>query len=287
MKLLILLTFCIASFAVSAARVAVVNSERATIFSDLTMDSPIGFVRGGKVIKVGEKARMKGTIVPIIVSGRIAYIQVKDLRFVEDEDQIYSPKITEHNIDNSQFYVEDSLKDNNHVIIQMGQYSLGQNWTNLSEQAGDTSTSALTYYNIMLEHRSPLKSFGFGFGGSIYSVSQPKVQMAAFSFNGQIYWSPLKFSWFSVDLLLGGMLSLDTRIKVTEVAGTTQGNFYGWFFGPQARIFPEKKIGFTLGFGYKRIVVSGIKKIILADNSEGSLDLLSGAHAYGGMSYRF
>lgn len=253
----------------------------------MTLESPIGFIRGGKVLKVGDKARMKGTIVPVIVSGRVAYVQVKDLRFVEDEDQIYSPKITEHNIDNEQFRIEDSLKENNHIVIQMGQFSLGENWDNLSDQAGDTDTTALTYYNIMLEHRSPLKSFGFGFGGSYYGVNQQNVQLAALSFNAQIYWSPLKFSWFSVDLLLGGLLSLDTRVKVSDIAGTQAGNFYGWYFGPQARIFPEKKIGFIVGFGYKRIVVSGIKNIILSGNNEGSLDLLSGAHAYGGMSYRF
>lgn len=287
MKVLILLSLCIASLSAHAFKAAVVNVPETIVYSDLAMTSAIGFIRGGKVLRVGEKARMKGTLVPIVVSGRVAYIQTKDIRYVEDEERTYSPKITEHNIDNEVFYVDDSLKDNNHIVIQGGQFSLGENWSNISTAAGDESVTSMTYYSIMLEHRSPLKSYGFGFGGSFYRVSQQSVEAAALSLDGQFYYSPLKFSWVSIDLLVGGMLSFDTRVKITGVSGATKGTFYGWRFGPQARIFPEKKIGFVVGFGYKRITVSSLKRIILDDNSEVSLDLLSGAHAYGGMSYRF
>lgn len=287
MKLLILLTLCVASFSLSATQFAVVNSDKTTVYSDLSMESAIGFIRGGKLLKVGDKARMKGTLVPVVVSGRIAYVQVNDLRFVEDDSQTYSPKVTEHNIDNDQFRIHDSLKENNHLVLQMGQFALGDNWDNVSNSAGDESASSMTYYNLMLEHRSPIKSYGFGLGGSYYTLTQDNIQAAALSFDAQIYWSPLKFSWISIDLLLGGVLSFDTRIKVTNIEGSSKGNFYGWYFGPQARIFPEKKIGFVVGVGYKRIVVSGIKEIIFTDNTEAALDLLTGVNAYGGLSYRF
>lgn len=287
MNLLILLILCIAPFSIFASQHAVVNGEQAIVYSDLAMKSPIGFIRGGKVLKVGEKARMKGTLVPVVVSGRIAYVKVDDLRFVEDDSQTYTPRITEHNIDNDEFRVEDSLKDNNHIVIQMGQFAMGGNWKNLSESAGDDSPSSMTSYNIMLEHRSPIKSYGFGFGGSYYSATQQNIQIAALSLDAQFYWSPLKFSWVSIDLLIGGTISFDTRVKVTDVAGASSGSFYGWYIGPQARIFPEKKIGFVAGFGYKRIVVSGMKNIIFSDNTEAALDLISGVNAYGGMSYRF
>ena len=287
MKHLILLLFCIASPLLQASRYAVVNSDRTVVYSDLAMESPIGYISGGKLIKVGEKPRMKGTLVPIAVSGRIAYVQVKDIRYVEDEQDTYSPKITEHNIDNSAFKVQDSFKDNNHIIFQLGQFSLGQNWQDLSTSAGDESPSSMTYWNFMLEHRSPITSYGFGLGGSYYSVTQSGIQAAALSFDAQIYYSPLKFSWVSIDLLLGGTISFDTQVKVEGIEGATKGTFYGWHFGPQARIFPEKKIGFIVGFGYKRIVVSSLKRVILPGNGEASLDLLAGSHAYGGMSYRF
>ena len=287
MKFIILLSLCIASLSAHAYKVAVINVPETVVFSDLAMTSPIGFIRGGRVLKVGEKMRMKGTLVPIVVSGRVAYIQVKDLRYVEDEDQTYSPKITEHNIDNDAFKIDDSLKDNNHLVLQGGQFSLGENWSDLSIAAGDTTPASMTYYSLMLEHRSPIKSYGFGVGGTFYNVSQESVEASAVSLDGQVYYSPLKFSWVSIDLLLGGMISFDTRVKVSSVAGVTKGTFYGWRFGTQARIFPEKKIGFVVGFGFKRITVSSLKRIITPDNSEVSLDLLTGAHAYGGLSYRF
>ena len=54
MKFLILLTLCIVSFSAHALRLAVVNKNEATVYSDLAMKSPIGFIRGGKLLKVGE-----------------------------------------------------------------------------------------------------------------------------------------------------------------------------------------------------------------------------------------
>jgi hypothetical protein len=63
---------------------AVVSAEKAVIYSDLEMSSPLGFVLRGKKIKVGEIARNKGQLYPIIVSGKMAFIRLQDINTDKD-----------------------------------------------------------------------------------------------------------------------------------------------------------------------------------------------------------
>jgi hypothetical protein len=63
----------------AAGQDAMVVAEKAVIYSDTEMTSPIGFVRKGKKVVVGEISRNKAQVYPIIVSGRIAYIRVLDV----------------------------------------------------------------------------------------------------------------------------------------------------------------------------------------------------------------
>ncbi len=62
-----------------AAQDAIVTAERAVIYSDREMKSPIGFVRKGRKVNVGEIPRNNAQVYPIVVSGKIAYIRVLDL----------------------------------------------------------------------------------------------------------------------------------------------------------------------------------------------------------------
>jgi hypothetical protein len=68
-----------------AAQEAVIITERAVIYSDKEMKSPIGFVSHGKKIMVGEIARNKGQVYPTIVSGKVAYVRVLDVSTAKDD----------------------------------------------------------------------------------------------------------------------------------------------------------------------------------------------------------
>lgn len=78
--LVILISFFYSSF-LWAAQDAIVKVEQAVIYSDTTMKSPIGFIRKGKRIRVGERALRKGVLLPIIVSRKLAYIKITDITF--------------------------------------------------------------------------------------------------------------------------------------------------------------------------------------------------------------
>lgn len=62
-----------------ASQDAMVIVDKAFIYSDQAMTSPIGYVSRGKKLVVGEIPRNKAQVYPIIVSGKVAYIRVLDL----------------------------------------------------------------------------------------------------------------------------------------------------------------------------------------------------------------
>lgn len=62
-----------------AAQDAVVVAQEAIIYSDQEMTSPIGYISFGKKVKIGEVARNKASVYPIVVSGKIAFIKVVDV----------------------------------------------------------------------------------------------------------------------------------------------------------------------------------------------------------------
>lgn len=62
-----------------AAQYAVVLREKAIVYADQQMTSPLGYVARGKRIRVGEIPRNQGQVYPTLISGKIAYIKVTDV----------------------------------------------------------------------------------------------------------------------------------------------------------------------------------------------------------------
>src|SRR5690606_19273923 len=79
--LLLSLTFCPTLWAVQEA---IVVADQAVIYADQEMSSPLGFIRRGKKVKVGDIARNRSQVYPIIVSGKVAYIRVLDISTEKD-----------------------------------------------------------------------------------------------------------------------------------------------------------------------------------------------------------
>ncbi len=78
-KMLLLLVFLVNCPQVWAAQEAIVISDKAVIYADKTMSSPVGYILRGKKVTIGEIPRNKARLYPIIVSGRVAYIRVIDV----------------------------------------------------------------------------------------------------------------------------------------------------------------------------------------------------------------
>lgn len=75
-KLIILILF---SLGLSAEQIAIVKSNRAVIYGDKELTAPLGFVSSGKELVVSDHPTGKGQLYKLLVSGKMAYIQIKDI----------------------------------------------------------------------------------------------------------------------------------------------------------------------------------------------------------------
>jgi hypothetical protein len=88
-----------------ASQQAVVASEKAIIYADMKQEHPIGYLPKWKRIKVGDIARNAGQVVPIVISGKVAYIKTDDISVAREmnmidqrfsrfgrKDSLYAPK---------------------------------------------------------------------------------------------------------------------------------------------------------------------------------------------------
>ncbi|MBL7665707.1 MAG: hypothetical protein JNM93_11290 [Bacteriovoracaceae bacterium] len=64
---------------------AIVITDKAIIYADPERTSPIGYIAKGKKFKVGQVPRNEGTMLPLVVSGRITYINIKDVYLAHDQ----------------------------------------------------------------------------------------------------------------------------------------------------------------------------------------------------------
>ena len=81
---LLLAFLFVLSSPVHSARQATISSQYAIIYADLNLSSPIGKISKGQKIKVGTIARRNNSVVPIAISGKIAWIRISDILF-DDE----------------------------------------------------------------------------------------------------------------------------------------------------------------------------------------------------------
>jgi len=85
-----LLASILCSFYALSAQWATISSDKAVIYSDQQMTSEIGFIKRGVKVRVGEVPRNRGSLLPIVVNKKIAYIKVKDLKSSKEEKLVVS-----------------------------------------------------------------------------------------------------------------------------------------------------------------------------------------------------
>jgi len=73
-----------------AARDAWVTVPEAVVWGDVDRTAPLGYIRRGKKLRVGDANQQRGEVVPLAVSGRIAYVSVADLSFTEGHERVYT-----------------------------------------------------------------------------------------------------------------------------------------------------------------------------------------------------
>ncbi|MBC76813.1 MAG: hypothetical protein CME64_12435 [Halobacteriovoraceae bacterium] len=63
-----------------AAQWARVSAEKAIIYSDVEMSSPIGFLKRGQKLRVGDVPRNKGRVLPTVYKERVVFVKTTDIQ---------------------------------------------------------------------------------------------------------------------------------------------------------------------------------------------------------------
>lgn len=68
----------------TAAQWARISAEKAVLYADVEMSSPIGWVKKGQKIRVGDVARNKGRLLPSVYKGKVVFVKVDDIQTNRD-----------------------------------------------------------------------------------------------------------------------------------------------------------------------------------------------------------
>lgn len=225
-----------------AAQEAVIIADQAVIYSTMEMTGPLGYISRGKRVQVGEIPRHQAQLYPIIISGRVAYIQGKDLSFKLDGVETLS---------SSRFY--DFNQKTNHT-----HYSLG--FINFSSQYKSPLTGLeqeLTWYGFQLkgevvdQSRWGLQLFTSGMWSDVGEEQYRSLELAV----GASYLI-LELNRFKVNVF-AQMLGIPFASYAVGSKFRVNGAGYGLGLGSSARWDIARKWGVEASLGIYQMSLSG------------------------------
>lgn len=286
LHLTLIALFLLISSQILGAQLAVVSVPKAVIFSDQKLTTPIGYISYGKKIKVGEVEKKDGTILPVVVSGRIAYVQIKDLTIQDGIIGVNTPKITQHDVELTFQTDQDKLSENNFFSASLGQAGAGESWQNYSSEFGEES-STFSVISLQMEHRNPAKDTSWGFGLTYFSASNEDISAKSLAVEANLFYSLFNFRYMSISAFGGLLFSGDFQVIQAEEEQKANGVLYGYSFGGIARILPYSKFGAFGGLSIRKIKVADLEPIETSSGAEVGIDSLSGVNIFAGISYKF
>lgn len=272
---------------VLGAEIAYVVSEKAVIYSDMELTIPIGYARRGKKIKVGEVARKHGTVLPTVVSGRVAYVKRDDIQLAEelanDGGTYIAPKVTDHEVLFEEQKFEDDFSENNHVILMTGTMGTGNEW---KELAASEESATLSTVGIGIEHRPELRNYSWAVGLNYLSSELEQYMFKSIFIEARFQYSLLRFDWASLDLIAGVAGSGDARLQNSQTGQEARGTLFGYFAGGLVKLFPFSKFGIIGGAEIRKYNVGSIGEIDIGDGTTTSFKGFNGAQIWAGITYK-
>lgn len=157
-----------------AAQEAMVIVDRAVIYSDREMTSPIGYISRGKKLMVGEIPRNKAQVFPVVVSGKVAYIRTRDV--TTEKESMDASRLTAERFKN---VTEKDLESK----FVLSYYSFGSQLS-LSHQNGELAEGdALLWHGISFKGEALVtKNFDFQILANYMLASSGEEEFNVFEF---------------------------------------------------------------------------------------------------------
>ncbi len=221
---------------------AIVMNSKAVIYADPYRTSPIGFVPKGKKFKVGNVPRNDGSMLPLIVSGRIAYIALDDISVAHDQFLLELPSERYVKTKSRRKLYEKDVSFNLHNFssnLKSGQYDANE------EEKNTASFMGLTVQGMV--NIQPDWALGTSF--SYEMASEGSQSLSALFINlDSVYKFFNRYTYYLGHIVSVGFspysrLSVDDKFKLTGQALQAGTGFeFGYLFGDTA---------FKIGTSYK------------------------------------
>lgn len=238
-----------------------ITANKAIVYADENMLSPLGYIANGKAIKVGNPRRINKDLVPLIVSGRLAFIEIKDIKYENSSDSEYKFKRgvpLEHNFDVTLEKPEERFGDNNSLFLALHTYSAGTQVKNAFLLYTGENVSAFKGLNLQFFHRQPTSNFFWGMGLEYSTISATGLSLNYLLAGPSIGYTPIKNNFFALDIFA----SLDFALKnELVIENTTAGKPSGFVWGPQisarALLYPYGRYHLFGGLSLRKYAVVG------------------------------
>jgi hypothetical protein len=270
-----------------SARVVV---TRAIVYSDENMNSPLGYISNGKLISVGNPRKKNPDLVPMVVYGRIAFIELKNIHYENATVEAMNSKRgapKEHNIDITLSKIEERLSENNSVYFSIQQFSAGEETQNLVNSTDGILKDNFLGFGIYLIHRQIGEKLFWGAGYEYNSLTTQNIKLPIYMLNPNIGYTILRNPLFLVDLTFAIDFSISAQFKINDRIERA-----AFMFGPQigSRIvfFPTLKYHPFGSISYRNYKVYDAKNLIDENGViVGGITKLSGINLNIGVALEF
>ncbi len=242
-----------------------VIAPKAVVYSDELMNAPIGYIANDKFIHVGNPRKSNPDLLPIIIYGRIAFIEAKNVHFEEKGTESQNSKRgapREHNIDIILDKPEEKLFENNSVFFNLQQFSGGEETRNLFAAVDGSDKENYLGYGVDLIHRQIPGRLFWGAGFEYNVISSSNINFGMFLVRPLMGFTPLRTSLFLVDLHFALDLSLNGQLKISNNTMKEPSAFvWGPHIGARIVFFPDLKYHVHGGVAYRGYRVIGIETL--------------------------
>lgn len=237
---------------------------RAIVYSDESMNSPLGYISNDKLITVGNPRKKNPNLVSIVIYGRLAFIEAKNIQYENESMKLHNSKRgapREHNIDVILTTPEEKLSMNNSAYFNLHQYFGGDEANTLFETIDGEAKQNFIGLGVHLVHRQMNGKFFWGAGYEYSSLSGTNITFTTYTITPTVGYTPIRNQLFLADF----GLSMDFGSGQMEIKNNYADEPAAFIYGPQffGRIvfFPEQKYHVTGTLGLRSYKVLRIETL--------------------------
>ncbi len=250
----------------STMHTARIITPKAIIYADEILNTPLGYITNGKTITVGNPRKKNLDVYPLIVYGRIAYIESSNIQLEDssqDELNLKRGVTREHNVDIMIIKPEERLSENNSAYFNLQQFGSGSDTKNLFNTVDGVARDNFLGVGIALLHRQSTGRLIWGAGYEYDYISSENIKLDLYILSPAIGYTPIKNSLFLLDLIYSFDFSLFSKLDIKNNFSTEPTPFF-WGSQLNARLvfFPNQAYHAHLALGLRDYGVQNTKTLL-------------------------